>query len=106
MLRAEVPTQKLQPLIWLARRWTSSSVLGDTPPLYVAFISSWMAAFASGMMTAGFFILGSIVCNCTFSFCTDYSPALHPSCGLDGLRCLRAEPRSHCHIRNSACVIL
>ena len=53
---SRVSQQKLQPLIWLARRCTRPSVAGGTPPCPVAAFSAWMAVIASGMITAGFFI--------------------------------------------------
>src|SRR5271165_162265 len=49
-------TQALQPLTWLARRWTSSSVACGTPPRVVAFIRPWIDCIAPGRTIAGFFI--------------------------------------------------
>ena len=46
-------TQKLQPLIWLARRCTRPRVRDGTPPCSVAAVSAWMAVSASGMIIAG-----------------------------------------------------
>src|SRR6266568_3827971 len=55
-LRAPESTQKLQPLIWLARRWTSSSVADGTPPFLVALSRACMAFVASGRIVAGLLI--------------------------------------------------
>src|SRR5205807_5473681 len=41
-------TQALHPLIWLARRWTSSMVCEGTPALRVALIRVWMATAVAG----------------------------------------------------------
>src|SRR5262245_38278895 len=49
-------TQKPQPLIWLARRWTSSSVSCGTPALVAALIRLWMPFMESGRTIAGLFI--------------------------------------------------
>jgi hypothetical protein len=47
-LRAPASTQKLQPLIWLTRRWTSSRVTCGTPPFLVALSRAWMPCGAKG----------------------------------------------------------
>jgi len=60
-LRAPASTQALQPLTWLTRRWTSSSVAGGTPPSLVALSRAWMGAMASGRIIAGFFIRACMV---------------------------------------------
>src|SRR4029453_16517688 len=44
--RAPESTQALHPLIWLARRCTSSSVAGSTPPAYTALNSAWNGSIA------------------------------------------------------------
>jgi hypothetical protein len=43
-------TQALQPLIWLARRCTSSSVCGGTPPEYTALKRCWTPVVTSGRL--------------------------------------------------------
>src|SRR3989442_1681598 len=54
-------TQKLQPLIWLARRWTSLCVVGGMPPFAAAFARASSAWSASGTGPAMFGIRGAIV---------------------------------------------
>src|SRR5262249_72813 len=60
-LRAPESTHALQPLIWLVRRWTSSSVAGGTPPCSVALNRRWMACIASGRTIAGLVIRGCMI---------------------------------------------
>src|SRR5262249_52447483 len=60
-LRAPASTQKLQPLIWLARRWTSSSTACGMPPFLVALSRVSMPFMASGRMVAGLLIRASMV---------------------------------------------
>src|SRR5262245_35518816 len=60
-LRAPMSTQKLQPLIWLVRRWTSSSTVCGTPPFLVATRRACMPLFASGSITAGLLIRACIM---------------------------------------------
>src|SRR5262249_26965582 len=52
-LRAPESTQKLQPLIWLARRWASSSVVDGTPPSRAALSRAWAPGVAPGRIVAG-----------------------------------------------------
>jgi hypothetical protein len=60
-LREPESTQELHPLIWLARKWTSASVGGGTPPFSVAECRAWMGCMSSGMITAGFFIRACMI---------------------------------------------
>jgi hypothetical protein len=54
-------TQELHPVIWLARRWTSSRVVDGTGPFFADLSRARMACMASGMIIAGFFIRGCMV---------------------------------------------
>ena len=47
-------THGLQPLTWLTRRCTSSSVACGTPPPLMDPNRAWIGFMASGMITAGF----------------------------------------------------
>src|SRR5262249_22462934 len=57
--RGCMSTQTLQPLIWLARRWTRPSVRVGTPPASEAALSACRAFMASGTRSTGVVILAS-----------------------------------------------
>src|SRR5882672_10394931 len=54
-------TQRLHPLIWLARRETRSSVRDGTPPFFVDVARASRACMASGTMIAGLLIRACMI---------------------------------------------